>query len=129
VQGTVTQADIVRILPYGGKLIEMDIKGSELKKVLLAGLLTKGRGGYLQWYNISYSDADKLLRINGKNLSDEANYHIITNDFLFSGGENNFEFFKEGNPNVTNIIKPNSGDTKDLRNDIRMALIAYLKSK
>jgi 2',3'-cyclic-nucleotide 2'-phosphodiesterase (5'-nucleotidase family) len=129
VQGTVTQADIVRILPYGGKLIEMDIKGSELKKVLLAGLLTKGRGGYLQWYNISYSDADKLLKINGKNLSDEANYHIITNDFLFSGGENNFEFFKEGNPNVTNIIKPNSGDTKDLRNDIRMALIAYLKSK
>jgi 5'-nucleotidase / UDP-sugar diphosphatase len=129
VQGTVTQADIVRILPYGGKLMEMDIKGSELKKVLMAGLLTKGRGGYLQWHNISYSDADKLLKINGKNLSDEANYHIITNEFLFSGGENNFEFFKEDNPNVSNISKPNGENAKDLRNDIRMALIAHLKSK
>lgn len=127
VKGTLTQADIVRILPYGGKLIEMDIKGSELKKVLYAGLLSKGRGGYLQWDKIAYKDSDKSFAINGMSLDETKSYHIITNDFLFSGKENNFEFFTEANPNVSNIQKPNNQDANDLRNDIRKAFIAYLK--
>ena len=60
-KGNLTQADIVRVMPFGGKMVEFDIKGSELKKVLLAGLLSKGRGGYLQWDKISYDDASKTL--------------------------------------------------------------------
>ena len=39
------------------------------------------------------------------------------------------ELSKEGNPNVSNILKPDSDNPQDLRNDIRKALIAYLKSK
>ncbi len=127
VKGTLTQADVVRILPYGGKLFEMDIKGSELKKVLYAGLLSKGRGGYLQWDKISYNDADKSFKINNLALDENKNYHIITNDFLISGKETNFEFFVESNPNISNIKKPDPNDATDLRNDIRKAFIAYLK--
>ena len=129
IQGTVTQADIIRILPYGGKLYELDIKGSELRKVLTAGLLSKGRGGYLQWYNIAYSDASKTFTINHIPLDENKTYHIMVNDFLLSGGEGNMEFFTENNPNISNVQKPNVGDVSDLRNDIRKALIAYLKNK
>ena len=127
VKGTVTQADIVRILPYGGKLYEFDIKGMELKKVLTTGLLNADKGGYLQWDKISYNEADKTFKINGLALDDSKIYHAMTNDFLISGKEGNFEFFTESNPNVYNIQKPDPNDATDLRNDIRKALIDYLK--
>ena len=127
VRGTVTQADIVRILPYGGKLFEMDIRGIELRKVLTAGLLSKGRGGYLQWDKVSFNDTDKTFKINDLPINDDKIYHIITNDFLISGKETNFDFFTENNTNISNIVKPNPNDASDLRNDIRKALIAYLK--
>ena len=129
IQGTVTQADIVRILPYGGKLYELDIKGSELRKVLTAGLLNKGRGGYLQWYNIAYSDATKSFTINNMPLDENKTYHIMVNDFLLSGNEGNLDFFTETNPFISNIQTLNPADATDLRNDIRKALIAYLKRK
>ena len=126
-KGNLTQADIVRVMPFGGKLVEFDIKGSELKKVLLAGLLSKGRGGYLQWDKISYDDASKTLKINGSTLSDAKTYHCATNDFLLSGKETNFDFFNEKNPNISNIDKPT--DPMDVRSDIRKVFIAYLKNK
>jgi 2',3'-cyclic-nucleotide 2'-phosphodiesterase (5'-nucleotidase family) len=129
VSGKITQNDIVRILPFGGKIIELDIVGSELKKVILAGLLSKGRGGYLQWANISYEDASKTISINNSPISDSKTYHIATNDFLFSGKENNFDFFTANNPNITNVEQPNASDPMDLRNDIRKAFIDYLKKQ
>ncbi len=127
VKGTVTQADIVRILPYGGKLYEFDIKGVELRRVLTTGLLNVDKGGYLQWDKISYNEADKTFKINNLALDDAKIYHVMTNDFLISGKEGNFEFFTEANPNVSNIQKPDPNDATDLRNDIRKALIDYLK--
>jgi 2',3'-cyclic-nucleotide 2'-phosphodiesterase (5'-nucleotidase family) len=127
VKGKITQADIVRIMPFGGKVVEFDIKGSELRKVLLAGLLSKGRGGYLQWDKIGYNDAAKTLIINGSNLDENKTYHCATNDFLLSGKETNFDFFNEKNPAISNIDKPT--DAADLRFDLRKAFINYLRYK
>ena len=101
--------------------------GSELRKVLLAGLLSKGRGGYLQWFNVNFNEADKSFKINGSMLDDSRFYHIITTEFLFSGKETNFDFFTSANPNVSNVEV--STDVSDLRSDIRKALIIYLKNK
>jgi 2',3'-cyclic-nucleotide 2'-phosphodiesterase (5'-nucleotidase family) len=127
VKGKLTQSDIVRVMPFGGKVVEFDIQGSELKKVLLAGLLSKGRGGYLQWDKISYDDATKTLKINGTDLDVNKTYHCATNDFLMSGKETNFDFFNEKNPAISNIDK--TADPNDLRFDIRKTFIAYLKKK
>jgi 2',3'-cyclic-nucleotide 2'-phosphodiesterase (5'-nucleotidase family) len=126
-KGKITQADIVRVMPFGGKVVEFDIKGSELRKILLAGLLSKGRGGYLQWDKISYDDTSKTLAINGSTLDANKTYHCATNDFLMSGRETNFDFFNEKNPAISNIDKPI--DAADLRSDIRKAFINYLKNK
>jgi 2',3'-cyclic-nucleotide 2'-phosphodiesterase (5'-nucleotidase family) len=127
VSGKITQKDIIRIMPFGGKIVELDIKGSELRKVLLAGLLSKGRGGYLQWDKISYDDAAKTLTVNGSLLSDSKTYHCVTNDFLLTGKENNLEFFTAKNPNLSNIDVPT--EATDIRSDMRKAFIQYLKNK
>ena len=127
VSGKITQKDIIRIMPFGGKVVDFDIKGSELRKVLLAGLLSKGRGGYLQWDKVSYDDAAKTLIINGELLNDSKTYHCVTNDFLLSGKETNFDFFNTKNPNISNIDMPT--DATDIRFDIRKSFIQYLKNK
>lgn len=127
VNGKLTQADIVRILPFGGSLVEMDIQGDELQKVLLAGIKNKGRGGYLQWHNIEYVEEKSSFLINKNALNLQKKYHIITNDFIFSGKEANLEFFTEKNPVITNVMK--ATDNKDLRADIRRAFIHFLKQK
>jgi 2',3'-cyclic-nucleotide 2'-phosphodiesterase (5'-nucleotidase family) len=127
VNGKLTQADIVRILPFGGSLVEMDIQGDELQKVLLAGIKNKERGGYLQWHNIEYVEEKSSFLINKNALNLQKKYHIITNDFIFSGKEANLEFFTEKNPVITNVMK--ATDNKDLRADIRRAFIHFLKQK
>jgi 2',3'-cyclic-nucleotide 2'-phosphodiesterase (5'-nucleotidase family) len=127
VTGKVTQKDIIRIMPFGGKLVEFDIQGSELRKVILAGLLSKGRGGYLQWDKISYEDATKTIRVLGAELDNSKIYHCITNDFLLTGKENNLDFFTAKNPNITNVEMPT--DATDIKFDIRKAFIQYLKTK
>ncbi len=128
IKGKMTQKDVISILPYGGSLVEMDIKGSELRKVLGGGLLSKGRGGYLQWYNIGW-EKDYDFLIGGKALELDKTYHIITSTFLFSGAEGNLDFFNEKNPYVSNVSKPDPKDKNDLRNDIRQAVIQYYKKK
>jgi 2',3'-cyclic-nucleotide 2'-phosphodiesterase (5'-nucleotidase family) len=127
VTGKITQKDIIRIMPFGGKIVEFDIQGSELRKVILAGLLSKGRGGYLQWDKISYDDATKTIKIMNEPLNDSKTYHCATNDFMLSGKENNFDFFNVKNPNISNIDMPS--DANDIRLDIRKAFIQYLKNK
>ena len=127
VTGKITQKDIIRIMPFGGKIVEFDIQGSELRKVILAGLLSKGRGGYLQWDKISYDDATRTIRVNGDVLSDSRTYHCATNDFLLTGKENNFDFFTTKNPTISNVDMPT--DVNDVRFDIRKAFIQYLKNK
>lgn len=127
VTGKITQTDIIRILPFGGSLIEMDIKGEELQKVLLAGLKNKGKGGFLQWYNIEYMEEKNIFNINQKALDLQKTYHIIVNDYVFSGKEANLDFFNESNPFVSNISK--AKDMKDLRIDMRRAFIHFLKQR
>jgi 2',3'-cyclic-nucleotide 2'-phosphodiesterase (5'-nucleotidase family) len=127
ISGKITQADILRMMPFEGKLVEMDILGSELKKVLYAGLLNRGRGGYLQWSGVSFSNEDKSFKINGLPLDLSKKYHIIINDFLLTGKEVNLHFFTESNPNIFNLSKSNPADVSDLRNNMQQAVIQFLK--
>jgi 2',3'-cyclic-nucleotide 2'-phosphodiesterase (5'-nucleotidase family) len=129
IDGKITQADILRMMPFGGKLVEMDITGKELNKVLYAGLLNRGRGGYLQWTGISFSDIDKTFKINNIPLDMNRKYHIITNDFLLTGKESNLSFFTESNENISNLSKSNPANTNDLRNNMQQAVIHFLKQK
>ncbi|WP_259016205.1 bifunctional metallophosphatase/5'-nucleotidase [Emticicia fluvialis] len=125
VSGRITQLDVLRILPFGGKVIEIKMRGRLLEQILETGLKNKGSGGYLQWDRINYDASKNDWRINGKPLDVNQEYTVVTNDFLITGKERNLDFFVRTNPDIISV-----NDTfpeNDVRNDIRKAVIAYLK--
>ena len=127
--GEITQFDIIRTLPFGGKIYEVEMTGALLKQILDVGLSNKGTGGYLQLHKIKYNpNLAQKWEIAGQALQEDKNYTIAFNDFLLTGLEAGMDFLTPENKGIIKITKPNSDDKSDLRNDIRLALIDFLKN-
>jgi 5'-nucleotidase len=123
VEGAVTQYDVMRFLPYGGPMVEIDIDGALLKKVLKTGLYDNvGRGGYLQMNGIE--DKNGSFFIDGKVVRAGTQFTILTGGFLFSGKETNLDFFHPEAKGVIAVRRPKEGDKLY---DMRMAVIDYMK--
>lgn len=121
-----SQYDILRSLPFGGGVIELDMYGRLLHQILDAGWANKGAGGFLQWDKIT-RDKDGKWFVGKELLNDQKTYHVAMNDFLLTGMEAGLEFLKKGNPDILIYYPPRKDDPDDLRNDIRMMIIDYLK--
>ncbi len=118
--GAVSQYDVIRVLPFGGSVLAVDVSGAVLARVLDQGLANRGTGGFLQTWNVAQAD-DGTWRIGGEALDPAATYRIATSDFLVSGNETGLDFFDaETNPDVT--------ITATLR-DVRMAVIDELQRR
>lgn len=103
--GNVTNFDVVRIFPLGGKLSVLNIPGGLTKLLLAMGEKSKGTGGYLTYANIA-CDPSGVWRIKGEPIVDDKMYKIVfqeTPTALFS-----YPPFKG-----TGISK--SFDTRDVR--------------
>lgn len=131
--GNLTEVDIVRMLPFGGGIAEVEMAGNLLRRMLEQGLKNAGNGGYLQWGNIQ-NPSTGLWLIKGAPLEDSRIYRVVLPEFLLTGNEMNMAFLKAetvaGTPGTTNqdilsISKATPGDKADLRNDIRLVLINY----
>lgn len=127
--GTITQYDIIRVLPFGGRIIEIQMRGSLLQELLDAGKNNAGRGGYLQYTGVEFDSTQKVWRVEGKNVDAPSKYNLAVSDYLFSGNEQGIEFFKKDNPGVISVSEPDSADPQDLRKDIRLAVIRYLSGR
>jgi 5'-nucleotidase / UDP-sugar diphosphatase len=127
--GTITQLDIMRILPFGGKIVEVALKGRLLERMLETGVKNKGNGGFLQWDKIRYDEAKSEWFINGKLLDVNQDYYIAIPKFMMEGKETNFGYLTAQNPDVQKITESNELEINDIRNDVRKVLIAYLKRK
>ncbi len=125
--GKITQLDIMRILPFGGKVVEVALKGRLLERVLETGLKNKGNGGFLQWDKISHDDAKNEWFINGKLLDVNQEYYIAIPKFMMEGKETNLAFLTYQNPDVIKVTESDEKDGNDIRNDVRKILIAYMK--
>lgn len=125
--GDLTPVDIFRTLPFGGGIYEVDMKGSLLKKALDAGLENKGLGGYLQWHNISIDETSQSWKINGKRLSEGKTYHVMMSEYLAEGNERRLGFLKP--ENYVSWEMAQEGDRADLRSDIRLAIVDFLKKQ
>lgn len=122
-QMPVTQYDIIRTLPFGGSIREIEMKGSLLTKILEQGVRNKGIGGYLHVNeNISFNAAANTWKIGDTPVDILKTYRVALPDFLFTGGESNLEYLKPGNPDVVKVLADPSGD-------IRLAIIKYLGKK
>jgi len=117
--GKITTYDIIRVLPFGGYVKLVSIKGSLLSKVLSQGEANKGSGGYLQIAGISQNGEGGWL-INGNPLEKQLTYKLAINDFLLSGKEQGLSFLSLDNPAITLIEE---GEQYELRK----VVINYMK--
>src|SRR4030095_14103150 len=124
--GEITQYDIIRTLPFGGKIMQVEMKGDLLKKIMDIGWNNKGNGGFLQFAGIEYTAAG--WKAKGELIKDDKTYNIALNDFLLTGLEQNLGFLTKDNPEIVKITEPDPNNKDDLKNDIRFGVIKYLKS-
>lgn len=116
---SVSEYDILRILPFGGDVSLLEMEGSLLSRALNQGLANRGKGGYLQWANITHNNDQ--WQINGKPLEDNRKYKIAVTSFLLTGKEEGLDYLKPPGPGLT-VLKKNAGD-------IRKALSERLKKE
>lgn len=122
----VTQFDIIRSMPFGGSIMEADMKGSLLKQILDAGRKNIGIGGFLQYSEALYYDGSQW-KYKSLPIADDKIFRVAVSDFLLTGGEANLGFLTKTNPDIIKVY-PVITDTKDPRFDIRSAVIKYLLS-
>ncbi|HYG97927.1 MAG TPA: bifunctional UDP-sugar hydrolase/5'-nucleotidase [Terriglobales bacterium] len=116
--GPVTQYDVIRVMPFGGNVVDVQIKGDLLEKVLNAGRAQKGKGGWLQTTNVTFDAETSTYRIGGAPLDPTRTYRVAVCDFLMRGGELGIEFLTRQAPGVISATD---------KRDIRFAVIEQLK--
>src|SRR6185369_16854524 len=86
--GPMTEYDVIRLLPFGGKVVEVEMTGALLQQVLEQGDKNRGIGGF-------------LLKAGATPPLDLAKrYKVVTTDFLVSGAEQNLGYLSERNPGL-----------------------------
>ncbi|MDJ1496704.1 5'-nucleotidase C-terminal domain-containing protein [Cytophagaceae bacterium DM2B3-1] len=126
--GRITQYDILRALPFGGKILEVEMNGGLLKKILETGKGNEGSGGYLLYHQISYDESKKEWILKQRSIDSQKIYRIAISDFLLTGQEKNLDFLSSKNPDIKIVYTPEKNDPKDPHNDVRQAIIAYLRT-
>jgi 2',3'-cyclic-nucleotide 2'-phosphodiesterase (5'-nucleotidase family) len=124
--GPITQYDIVRILPFGGGMSQVPMDGAFLQKVLEAGRLSRGRGGYLHHAGAHYDETNKNWYIADQLLDTQRTYQVVLPDFLLTGKEFGMSFLIPQNSGIVGPIFTPAKD--DFRSDIRKVFIQYLRS-
>jgi 5'-nucleotidase / UDP-sugar diphosphatase len=115
--GKITEYDIIRTLPFGGKVVTVELRGDLLGRALDAGLTNRGSGGYLQTAKVERRA--EQWSIDGKPLEPQRLYRVATTDFLVSGKERNLDFLKVGTPGIRLLQEAE---------DVRRSLIQQLQS-
>ncbi len=113
--GAITEYDVIRILPFGGDIISVEMTGRLLQQTLDQGVKNIGIGGYLQTAGVTGNSGAWM--INGKPLNPNEKYGVAINDYLLTGKEQNLGFLKKDNPDM---------QQKDTHDDLRKALITEI---
>jgi 5'-nucleotidase len=114
--GPITEYDIIRILPFGGRVVKAIFDGALLARVLDMGMNNQGLGGFLHVWGGRWENGAWLVQ--GRAIDPAGRYTVALTDFLLSGGETNLGFLTRANPQVH--------DVEELR-DIRHAVIEELR--
>jgi 2',3'-cyclic-nucleotide 2'-phosphodiesterase (5'-nucleotidase family) len=126
-QMPVTQYDILRSLPFGGSVLEVEMKGSLLVQILETGKKNIGIGGYLQYSPaLTYDSLSRNWSLKTVPVQADKVYKIAITDFLMTGGEANMNFLTKDNPGIVKLY-PAFTDMTDLRSDVRRAIISYME--
>jgi 5'-nucleotidase len=116
--GAIAQYDVIRILPFGGEVVTVNMKGTLLKRVLDQGVLNRGTGGYLQTSHVTQDAETQTWLIGDRPLDPTQTYRVATVDFLISGREQGLDFLSADNPELEVLAT---------HGDVRFALIQELQ--
>ena len=119
--GDINSVDAFRVLPFGGAVLKVKMKGSLLNKVLEYGNNAAGSGAYLQRSSIEMNDT--LFTIDNSTINPSKIYTIAISDYLMKGFD--IPFLTPNHPDVISVYTPNLTETSS---DIRKGMILYLKS-
>jgi 2',3'-cyclic-nucleotide 2'-phosphodiesterase (5'-nucleotidase family) len=118
--GAINAVDIFRVLPYGGAILKVKIKGRLLKRVLDYGFLAAGTGAYLQRFKAEKKGDNWIIQ--NQTLDIHKTYTVAFSDYLLQGFD--IPFLSSENKEVVSIYKPKE---HELAFDIRKAVVEYLK--
>ncbi len=121
--GAITSLDIFRVLPFGGSIYKIQLKGSLLKEVLDYGEAHAGTGAYLhRMFVDKKSTNDSTWLFKGSPINDDKIYTAAVSDFLLKGFD--IPFLTPENEGVIEVYRPSESE---MAGDIRKAVINYLK--
>lgn len=125
----ISQYDILRSLPFGGSMVEVEMKGTLLIRILEAGRKNIGIGGFLHYSpTLSFNSTQNSWIFKDKPVDPVKNFRVAMTDFLLTGGEANMEFLKKENPEIIKVY-PVETALSDPRSDIRLAIIEYMENQ
>ncbi|MDZ4991720.1 multifunctional 2',3'-cyclic-nucleotide 2'-phosphodiesterase/3'-nucleotidase/5'-nucleotidase [Clostridium perfringens] len=109
--GTVTVGDMYTILPFDNTLVTMEMKGSDIIKVLEHGIEPENFGwgqhaGVKVWYTPGAERGEKITSVrlaDGTKLDEDKYYTVVTNDFMAVGGDS-YDFSAAKNVVDTNLV-------------------------
>jgi 5'-nucleotidase len=115
--GAITEYDVIKVMPFGGKLNLVELSGEYVEKALNANKQNQGKGSFLHFANVSQINGQWL--INQQAIDKKRLYKVVLTDFLLEKGDKGLDFltFKE-NPTIKRLDVPAI--------DVRKALIQEL---
>ena len=115
--------DVFRILPFGGGILKVELKGNLLTEVLDYGKEQRGTGAYLQRYNVGVDPDTGDWLLGGEPINSDKTYTVAFSDFLLKGFD--IPFLTPENKDVLNIYTPTNDE---IASNICNSIILYLKS-
>lgn len=123
----VTEYDVLRTLPLGGPLREVDMKGSLLLKALEAGRTNIGLASFLHFYPAAYESISATWKINKVLLDVAKTYKVVMPETMLNGNDVNLGMLKRDNPEILKIYDGVTDKSKGM-SDVRRAIINYLQA-
>jgi 5'-nucleotidase len=115
--GPLSEYDAIRILPFGGPIVEVEISGALLLRVLDQGERNRGTGGFVQTTGIERAE-DGEWSVAGTALDAARTYRISISDFMLSGREQGMDWLTRDHAELRVV--------REYR-DVRNALIDQLE--
>jgi 2',3'-cyclic-nucleotide 2'-phosphodiesterase (5'-nucleotidase family) len=128
-QMPVTQYDIIRSLPFGGGIREVNMKGTLLIQILTQGKNNVGTGGFLLYNDsLQFDNNANAWILNNNPIDLQKIYRVALTEFLLTGGEANLGFLTPNNPDIVKVYDAETVVGNPL-SDVRIAIINYLKGQ
>lgn len=125
--GAVTEFDVLRTFPYGGRIVMMEIPGSVVAEAIQISMTqNRGEGGYFQLLGASTEPSPKgEWLVGGTPVIPDKTYSVIMPQFVAEGKEARLGLLGKYPFNAPDSLKTAG---QNIRNDIRDIVIWHMKN-